>query len=164
MRRLWLALVILLALLLLAALVIRPPGPGQVLAVARHIEGPQEAALLLRSGPCLLLSLSERDIGRTEVEPSGPLAADRFWIIAGPDIRSGSDGRGLYLRDRRSGLIVRAGEGLAGGLFRHPASQGTKGALVNLVWVGWPRVPDCARRPATLYSIDRVIPVGPPKA
>lgn len=140
--------------LVLGALIlwfVRPPGPGQVYHVRSDDYGLSEStAILLRNGACLVVSRSEADIGRSAAQPG---SRDRLFAIVGTRrIVSGEDGRGLYLRDLRTGLTARPGDAIDAEIQFRSRVQG----LAQVARLGWPIDDRCAGGLAMILSISRV--------
>jgi len=136
---------------LIALYLVRPPGAGHVYRYRSDQYGLQgNTALLLKNRDCLVLSRSEADIGRAEAAPGSQA---RLFAIAGAGpVRSGRDGRGAYLVDRRTGRAARPGDAIDGEiLFR-----GETGGLGETLRAGWPLGKGCGRGLAIVHSIARV--------
>lgn len=130
---------------------LRPPQAGNVYRSRADAEGQVESTfILLRSGECLVLSQSAADIGRSDARRGN--AAELFTIIAGRGVSSDADREGLYLLDRRSGLVARPGLAIDGVIIRRPPV----GRIRDALDVGWPMRLRCGHRLAEVLSISRV--------
>ena len=106
-------------------------------------------ALLLQNRDCLVLSRSEADIGKSEASAG---SKDRLFAIAGTGrIRSGSDGRGDYIVDSRTGLTARPGDAIDGEILFKKS-----GSVEDALRAGWLLGDRCGSGLAIIFSIARV--------
>jgi hypothetical protein len=110
---------------------------------------PENTALLLRHGECLVLSRSNEDIGKVEARPD---SESRLFTIAGAQgIRSGRDRNGLYLVDLRNSLVARPGLAIDAEIIFDSELK-----MSDALAMGWPPDCRCARRFAKVLSISHV--------